>query len=34
MMDFSRKVADGAFAERLTAAAPGELAELRDFLNR
>ncbi len=34
MMDFSRKVAGGAFAERLVTAAPGELRELRDYLNQ
>jgi signal transduction histidine kinase len=34
MMDFSRKVAGGAFAERLAIAAPGELRELRDYLNQ
>ena len=34
MMDFSRKVAGGALAERLAIAAPGELCELRDYLNQ
>ncbi len=34
MMRFSRKVANGALAERLAIAAPGELGELRDYLNR
>lgn len=34
MMDFSRKVAGGALSERLTIAAPGELRELRDYLNQ
>lgn len=34
MMDFSRKVAGGALTERLTTRAPGELAELREYLNR
>jgi signal transduction histidine kinase len=33
MMVFSRKVAGGAMAERLAIAAPGELRELRDYLN-
>ncbi len=33
MMEFSRKVAGGMFSARLDAPAPGELAELRDFLN-
>ncbi|HET7504048.1 MAG TPA: ATP-binding protein [Kofleriaceae bacterium] len=33
MMDFSRKVAGGALSERLAIAAPGELRELRDYLN-
>ena len=34
MMDFSRKVAGGALAERMTAKAPGELDELREYLNQ
>jgi signal transduction histidine kinase len=34
MMEFSRKVAGGALAERMTAPAPGELDELREYLNR
>jgi signal transduction histidine kinase len=34
MMDFSRKVAGGALSERLVIAAPGELRELRDYLNQ
>jgi signal transduction histidine kinase len=34
MMDFSRKVAGGALAERLAIRAPGELRELRDYLNQ
>jgi signal transduction histidine kinase len=34
MMDFSRKVAGGALAERLATEAPGELRELRDYLNQ
>jgi len=34
MMLFSRKVAGGALAERLTIAAPGELRALRDYLNQ
>ncbi|TMQ25186.1 MAG: HAMP domain-containing protein, partial [Deltaproteobacteria bacterium] len=34
MMDFSRKVAGGALSERLATAAPGELRELRDYLNQ
>ena len=34
MMDFSSKVAGGALAERLAIAAPGELRELRDYLNQ
>jgi signal transduction histidine kinase len=34
MMDFSRKVAGGALAERIAIDAPGELAELRDYLNQ
>jgi signal transduction histidine kinase len=34
MMDFSRKVAGGDLAGRLAIAAPGELAELRDYLNQ
>ncbi|HEY6033203.1 MAG TPA: HAMP domain-containing protein, partial [Kofleriaceae bacterium] len=33
MMEFTRKVAGGALAERLTAPAPGELEQLRDYLN-
>jgi signal transduction histidine kinase len=33
MMDFSRKVAGGTLSERLDAPAPGELRELRDYLN-
>jgi signal transduction histidine kinase len=34
MMEFSRKVAGGALTERLTTRASGELAELREYLNR
>ncbi|HEX3761412.1 MAG TPA: ATP-binding protein [Kofleriaceae bacterium] len=34
MMDFSRMVAGGALSERLATAAPGELRELRDYLNQ
>jgi len=34
MMDFSRQVAGGALSERLAIAAPGELRELRDYLNQ
>jgi signal transduction histidine kinase len=34
MMDFSRKVAGGELSERLAVAAPGELRELRDYLNQ
>ena len=34
MMEFTRKVAGGALTERLTTRAPGELAELREYLNR
>ncbi|HEY0477846.1 MAG TPA: ATP-binding protein [Kofleriaceae bacterium] len=34
MMDFSRKVAGGALSERLAPGAPGELGELRDYLNQ
>jgi signal transduction histidine kinase len=34
MMDFSRKVAGGELAERLAIGAPGELGELRDYLNQ
>jgi signal transduction histidine kinase len=34
MMVFSRKVAGGALDQRLTAAAHGELGELRDYLNQ
>jgi signal transduction histidine kinase len=34
MMDFSRKVAGGSLSERLAAPAPGELRELRDYLNQ
>jgi signal transduction histidine kinase len=34
MMDFSRKVAGRAFSERLTIDPPGELRELRDYLNQ
>jgi signal transduction histidine kinase len=34
MMDFSRKVAGGELADRLTIKPPGELAELRDYLNQ
>ena len=34
MMDFSRKVAAGALSERLVATAPGELRELRDYMNQ
>jgi signal transduction histidine kinase len=34
MMDFSRKVAGGTLSERLAIAAPGELCELRDYLNQ
>jgi len=34
MMDFSRKVAGGALAERMTTSAPGELDDLREYLNR
>ncbi len=33
MMNFSRTVAEGALSERLTIKAPGELRELRDYLN-
>jgi len=34
MMDFSRKVAGGALAERLAIRAPAELSDLRDYLNQ
>jgi signal transduction histidine kinase len=34
MMDFSRKVAGGALSERLAGDAPGELRDLRDYLNQ
>jgi signal transduction histidine kinase len=34
MMDFSRKVAGGALSERLAITPPGELRELRDYLNQ
>jgi signal transduction histidine kinase len=34
MMDFSRKVAGGTLSERLASDAPGELRELRDYLNQ
>ena len=34
MMDFSRKVAGGALAERLAIHAPAELSDLRDYLNQ
>jgi signal transduction histidine kinase len=34
MIDFARKVAGGALSDRLAIAAPGELAELRDYLNQ
>jgi signal transduction histidine kinase len=34
MMDFSRKVAGGTLSERLATDAPGELRELRDYLNQ
>jgi signal transduction histidine kinase len=34
MMDFSRTVAGGSLSERLLITAPGELAELRDYLNQ
>jgi signal transduction histidine kinase len=34
MMDFSRKVAGGALSERLSIKPPGELRELRDYLNQ
>jgi C4-dicarboxylate-specific signal transduction histidine kinase len=34
MMDFSRKVAGGELSDRLTIKPPGELADLRDYLNQ
>jgi signal transduction histidine kinase len=34
MMEFSRKVAGGALSERLAIKPPGELRELRDYLNQ
>jgi signal transduction histidine kinase len=34
MLAFSREVAGGALSERLAIAAPGELGELRDYLNQ
>jgi signal transduction histidine kinase len=34
MIEFARKVAGGALSDRLAIAAPGELAELRDYLNQ
>ncbi|MCX5745610.1 MAG: HAMP domain-containing protein, partial [Proteobacteria bacterium] len=34
MMDFSRKVAGGALADRLAITPPGELGDLRDYLNQ
>jgi len=34
MMEFSRRVAGGALAERLTVPATGELRQLRDYLNQ
>ncbi|HET9992247.1 MAG TPA: ATP-binding protein [Kofleriaceae bacterium] len=34
MMEFTRKVAGGALAERMTTRAPGELDDLREYLNQ